>query len=46
VAAALAALGLLLKLLPWFDQDNLELIALVLPIHLGLWAGLRSREPS
>jgi hypothetical protein len=45
VVAALAALGLLLKLLPWFDQSNLELIALALPIHLGLWAGLRSREP-
>jgi hypothetical protein len=45
LVAALAALGLLLKLLPWFDQSNLELIALALPIHLGLWAGLRSREP-
>ncbi|HJR34159.1 MAG TPA: hypothetical protein VJ817_04375, partial [Gemmatimonadales bacterium] len=46
VVAALAALGLLLKLLPWFDQHNLELIALALPVHLGLWAGLRTREPS
>ena len=46
VVAALAALGLLLKLLPGFDQQNLELIALALPIHIGLWAGLRSREPS
>ena len=46
VVAALAALGLLFKLLPWFDQHNLELIALALPIHLGLWAGLRTREPS
>jgi hypothetical protein len=46
VVAALAALGLLLKLLPAFNQSNLELIALALPIHLGLWAGLRTREPS
>ena len=46
VVAALAALGLLLKLLPWFDQNNYELIALALPIHLGLWAGLRTRAPS
>ena len=46
VVAALAALDLLLKLLPAFDQQNLELIALALPIHAGVWAGLRSREPS
>ena len=46
MVAALAALGLLLKLLPAFSQSNLELIALALPIHLGLWAGLRTREPS
>jgi hypothetical protein len=46
VVAALAALGLLLKLVPAFNQSNLELIALALPAHAGLWAGLRSREPS
>jgi len=46
VVAALAALGLLLKLLPPFDQRNVELIALALPIHTGVWAGLRSRRPS
>ena len=46
VVAALAALGLLLKLVPAFNQSNLELIALALPIHLGLWLGLRTREPS
>lgn len=40
VVAALAALGLLLKPVPGFDQKNLELIALVLPAHLGLWLGL------
>jgi len=37
--AALSALGLMLKVLPWFDQANLQLIALALPAHLGLaWA--------
>ncbi len=46
VVATLAALGLLLKVLPAFDQNNLELIALALPIHAGVWAGLRTREPS
>ena len=40
------ALGLVLKLLPMFDQRNLELIVLALPIHAGVWAGLRSPEPS
>ncbi len=46
VVAALAALGLALKFLPMFSQKNLELIAFVLPIHAGLWAGLRSPAPS
>ena len=46
VVAALAALGLLLKLFPAFNQSNLELIALALPTHLGLWLELRTREPS
>jgi Domain of unknown function (DUF4105) len=36
----LAAAGLVLKLLPWFSQRNLEIIALVLPVHLGLTGGL------
>jgi hypothetical protein len=44
--AALAALGLVLKLLPMFSQKNLELIVLALPIHAGVWAGLRSSAPS
>jgi uncharacterized protein DUF4105 len=38
--AGLGALALLLKPLPWFSQHNLEVIALALPIHLGLWLGL------
>lgn len=46
VVAALAALGLVLKLLPAFRQSNLELVALALPIHAGLWLGLRNRAPS
>jgi len=46
VIAALAALGLLFKLLPLFGQKNLEVIALALPVHAGLWLGLKSREPS
>jgi hypothetical protein len=40
LSASLAVLALLLKLLPWFPQHNLEVIALVLPIHAGLWLGL------
>src|SRR5688572_11932487 len=37
--ASLSALGLLLKVLPWFWQANGEIIALALPANLGLlWA--------
>ena len=46
VVAALAALGLLLKLLSAFHQSNLELISLALPIHTGVWLGLRNPSPS
>jgi len=35
-ALASSALGLLLKILPWFDQDNWQVIALLAP----LWAGI------
>lgn len=42
LVVALAALGLLLKALPAFQQSNLDLIALALPGHLGLWVGLSS----
>jgi hypothetical protein len=41
LAAGLAGLGLVAKLVPGFDQANLEVIALLLPGHLGLWAGRR-----
>jgi hypothetical protein len=44
--AALAALGLLLKLLPMFRQSNLELIALALPVHAAVWLGVRNPSPS
>jgi hypothetical protein len=36
----LSALGLFLKLLPLFFQVNGEIIALALPIHLGVAAGI------
>ncbi len=40
VVAGLSILGLLLKLLPAFYQVNGDLIALVLPAHLGMAGGL------
>jgi Domain of unknown function (DUF4105) len=43
--AGLSVLGLALKVLPGFDQANVQVIALALPIHLGVAAGLgRSRQ--
>lgn len=36
VLAGLGVLGLVLKVLPPFDQDNWRLIALILPISLGM----------
>jgi hypothetical protein len=39
--AGLSLLGLALKVLPWFDQANVQVTALALPIHLGVAAGLR-----
>jgi hypothetical protein len=39
---ALSLLGFVLKALPGFDQDNLFVIALVLPGHVALaWVLLR-----
>ena len=54
--AALGVLGLVLKVIPVFDQDNWRLIALILPISLGFAGAFnlerllarvsaRSREP-
>ncbi len=41
LVAALSMVGLLLKLLPSFYQVNGEIIALALPIHLGVATGAR-----
>lgn len=35
-----SVLGLVLKVLPWFDQNNAEIIALALPLWAGVAAGL------
>jgi len=40
--AGLSLLGLVLQVLPGFDQVNGQVIALALPIHLGFALGLRS----
>lgn len=44
VLVMLSALGLLLKLLPGPSQMNLEIIALALPLHLGLAVGTASEK--
>jgi hypothetical protein len=46
--AGLGALLLLLKALPWFDQNNWNILGLLLPALLGLAGGtfLLTREPS
>ena len=41
VVAVLSLMGLLLKALPGFYQVNGEIIALALPIHLGVGLGIR-----
>jgi hypothetical protein len=38
-AAGASVLGLVCKVLPWFRQDNAEIIALMLPIWVGAAAG-------
>jgi hypothetical protein len=48
VAAAMVALcvaGILFKLVPGTRQVNAMLIALALPVHAGLWLGLRALRP-
>ncbi len=42
VVAGLAALGAILQLLPGFDQVNGEIVAVSLPIHVGIVVGLES----
>ena len=44
LVAGLSFLGLVLKVLPGFDQANVQVIALALPAHLGVAAGLAA-EP-
>jgi hypothetical protein len=41
--AGLSLLGLILKPVPWFFQHNLEVIAMILPVHLAVWLGVRRR---
>ncbi len=41
-AAAAASLGLVLKVLPWFRQDNWEFLALTIPMWGGAALGLRA----
>jgi hypothetical protein len=40
LVAAVSLLGVIVKVLPMFYQDNMELLALAVPAHLGLAAGL------
>ena len=42
MVAAVAAAGFVLQVLPGLDQVNGPIIALALPVHLGVLAGLRS----
>jgi hypothetical protein len=47
LVAVLALLALVIKVLPWFHQHNLELIGLILPVHAGLLRGLqRATRPA
>ena len=46
IVAGLAVLGFALQLLPVFDQVNGNVIALALPLHLGLLALLTALEPA
>ncbi|MCU0682631.1 MAG: DUF4105 domain-containing protein [Polyangiaceae bacterium] len=39
-----SVLGLLCKVLPWFDQNNSEIIALALPLWAGVAAGVITLE--
>lgn len=44
IVAASAALSLFVYWLPALPQQNLRWIALLLPVHVALWLGWRSRE--
>jgi hypothetical protein len=45
VLVGLSLLGLVLQVLPGFDQVNGQVIALALPIHIGFAVGLRRASP-
>ena len=45
VVAVVAVVGLALKVLPWFDQSNISVIAMTLPGHLALLWGVRTLVP-
>lgn len=45
-AAALSVAGFVLQVFPWFDQGNGALIALAMPVHLGLFWALRQLAPA
>lgn len=42
---ALTAIGVVMKILPWFRQPNGQIIALTLPIHAGMLLGLAALFP-
>ena len=44
VVAGLAVLALVIKVLPWFHQHNLELIGLILPVHCRAPLGSPARH--
>ena len=46
VVTGLSLLGLLLKIVPIFEQGNGEAIALALPVHLGLLWGIYTAQAS
>lgn len=45
-AAALSVAGFVLQVFPWFNQGNGALIALALPVHLGLFWAVRQLAPA
>ena len=45
VVAVVALVGLAIKVLPWFDQANIAVIALTLPAHLALAWAVRTLVP-
>ena len=42
----LGALGSFCKVLPAFDQQNIEWVLLLLPVQFGLWQVCRRRNPA